>query len=156
LHDTRIEKRREDYPADERLEQGDAANPGAERVDEAVLGCGEAGRSGTAALPEFQHPPYATCTQCVATDLRFEPVRGTGTIYAYTIMYHTGDKRFASAVPYASIIVELDDAPGALLAGNLLEAEYSEAKVGRRVEVVFEKLNDDITLPHFILARTTS
>jgi uncharacterized OB-fold protein len=97
----------------------------------------------------FQHPPYATCTQCVATDLKFEPVRGVGTIYAYTIMYHTGDKRFASAVPYASIIVELDDAPGALLAGNLLEAEYSEAKVGRRVEVVFEKLNDDITLPQW-------
>jgi Rubredoxin-like zinc ribbon domain (DUF35_N) len=43
----------------------------------------------------FQHPPYATCTQCVATDLKFEPVRGVGTIYAYTIMYHTGDKRFA-------------------------------------------------------------
>ena len=67
----------------------------------------------------FQHPPYATCTQCVSTDLKFEPVRGQGAIYAYTIMYHTGDKRFASAVPYASIIVELDDAPGALMAGNL-------------------------------------
>src|SRR3984893_6345047 len=69
----------------------------------------------------FQHPAYATCTQCVSTDLKFEPVRGEGAIYAYTIMYHTGDKRFSSAVPYASIIVELDDAPGALLAGNLLE-----------------------------------
>jgi uncharacterized OB-fold protein len=102
----------------------------------------------------FQHPPYATCTQCVATDLRFEAVRGVGAIYAYTIMYHTGDKRFAAAVPYASIIVELDDAPGALMAGNLLEAEYTEAKVGRRVEVIFEKLNDDITLPQFRLART--
>jgi uncharacterized protein len=101
----------------------------------------------------FQHPPYATCTQCVATDLRFEAVRGLGTIYAYTIMYHTGDKRFAAAVPYASIIVELDDAPGALMAGNLLEAEYTEAKVGRRVEIIFEKLNDDITLPQFRLAR---
>src|SRR5438445_181985 len=103
----------------------------------------------------FQHPPYAPCTQCVATDLRFEAVRGVGTIYAYTIMYHTGDKRFASVVPYASIIVELDDAPGALLAGNLLEAEYTEAKVGRRVEVVFEKLSDDLSLPQFRLMRTT-
>ena len=102
----------------------------------------------------FQHPPYATCTQCVSTDLKFEQVRGQGAIYAYTIMYHTGDKRFAPAVPYASIIVELDDAPGALMAGNLLGAEYTEAKVGRRVEVVFEKLNDDITLPQFRLART--
>jgi hypothetical protein len=71
-------------------------------------------------------------------------------------MYHTGDKRFASAVPYASIIVELDDAPGALMAGNLLEVEYSEAKVSRRVEVVFEKLNEDITLPQFRLMRTKS
>ena len=88
---------------------------------------------------------------CIATDLKFEPVRGDGAIYAYTIMYHTGDKRFAAAVPYASIIVELDDAPGALMAGNLLEAPYTEAKVGRRVEVIFEKLNDDITLPQFRL-----
>ena len=104
----------------------------------------------------FQHPPYPTCTQCVATDLKFEPVRGLGTINAYTIMYHPGDKRFASAVPYASIIVELDDAPGALLAGNLLGAPYTEAKVGRRVEIVFEKLNDDITLPQFRLAHPPS
>jgi hypothetical protein len=100
----------------------------------------------------FQHPPYATCVQCMGIDLKFEPVRSGGAIYAYTIMYHTGDKRFASVVPYASIVVELDDAPGALLAGNLLEADYTEAKVGRRVEIIFEKLNDDITLPQFRLA----
>ena len=100
----------------------------------------------------FQHPPYATCLKCMGIDLAFEAVRGTGTIYAYTIMYHTGDKRFAPVVPYAIIIVELDDAPGALLASNLMGAPYTEAKVGRRVEVIFEKLNDDITLPQFKLA----
>ena len=100
----------------------------------------------------FQHPPYATFVQCISTDLKFEPVEGEGHIYAYTIMYHTGDKRFASAVPYASIVVELDAAPGALMAGNLLGVPYTEAKVGRRVKVVFEKLNDDITLPQFMLA----
>jgi uncharacterized OB-fold protein len=98
---------------------------------------------------QFQHPPYATCVNCVSTDLAFEPVSGKGSIYAYTIMYHTGDKRFAPAVPYASIIVELDDAPGALLAGNLLDAEYTEAKVGKRVEVTFQRLNDDFTLPQW-------
>jgi hypothetical protein len=30
---------------------------------------------------------------------------------------------------------------------------YTEAKVGRRVEVVFQRLNDDFTLPQFRLAR---
>ena len=53
----------------------------------------------------FQHPPYPTCVNCMAIDLKFEPVRGEGAIYAYTIMYHTGDKRFAAAVPYAAIAV---------------------------------------------------
>ena len=118
----------------------------------------EAARNGVLALQRcqscgrFQHPPYPTCVNCIGIDLRFEPVAGRGSIYAYTIMYHTGDRRFAPAVPYASIIVELDDAPGALMAGNLLGAEYTEAKVGRRVEVVFQPLNDDITLPQFRLA----
>ena len=100
----------------------------------------------------FQHPPYPTCLNCMSIDLKFEPVGGSGTIYAYTYMYHTGDKRFASDVPYASIVVELDDAPGALMAANLLGVPHTEAKVGRRVEVVFEPLNDEITLPQFKLA----
>ena len=100
----------------------------------------------------FQHPPYPTCLNCMSINLKFEPVGGSGTIYAYTFMHHTGDKRFASAVPYASIVVELDEAPGALMAGNLLGVPHTEAKVGRRVEVVFESLNDDITLPQLKLA----
>ena len=105
------------------------------------------------ACKHIQHPPYATCVNCMSVDLKFEPVEGKGTIYAYTIMYHTGDKRFVSAVPYASIIVELDAAPGALMAGNLLDAPYTEAKVGRRVELTFQKLNGDFTLPQFRLAQ---
>jgi uncharacterized OB-fold protein len=122
----------------------------------------EAARRGELALQRcqqcghFQHPPYATCVNCIATDLAFETVAGRGAIYAYTIMYHTGDKRFAPAVPYASIIVELDDAPGAFLAGNLLDAPYTAAKVGRRVEVVFQPLSDTITLPQFRLAADTA
>src|SRR4026208_1616256 len=95
----------------------------------------------------FQHPPYATCVSCMATDLAFEPVSGQAAIYAYTIMYHAGDKRFASAIPYASIIVELDDAPGALLAANLLEAPYTEAKVGRRGAGGFERREGDVKRP---------
>ena len=105
------------------------------------------------ACGHFQHPPYATCVHCMSIDLTFAPVHGTGTIYAYSIMYHAGDQRFAPAIPYASIIVELDEAPGALLAGNLLDAPSTEAKVGRRVEVVFQQLNEDLTLPQFRLAK---
>ncbi len=100
----------------------------------------------------WQHPPYPTCTNCVSTDLKFEPVQGKGSIYSYSLMFHAGDQRFAAAVPYACIIVEMDQAKGALIAGNLLGVPYTAVKLGRRVEVTFEKLNDDITLPQFKLA----
>lgn len=67
-------------------------------------------------------------------------------------MYHGSDGRFAAAIPYATIIVELDDTPGVLMAGNLLGVPCTEAHVGRRVQVVFERVNEDITLPQFQLA----
>ena len=78
----------------------------------------EAARQGVLALQHcqacghFQHPPYATCVNCMSIDLKFAPVQGKGTIYSYSIMYHAGDQRFAAAIPYASIIVELDEAQG--------------------------------------------
>jgi len=100
----------------------------------------------------WQHPPAPTCTNCVGIDLKFEPVEGKGAIYSYTIGFHGGDQRFAPAIPYASVVVELDGAQGVLIAGNLLGVPASEARVGRRVEVVFEPLTDEITLPQFRLA----
>ena len=119
----------------------------------------EAAKRGEVALQRcqacghFQHPPHANCSNCMSTNLAFEPVRGQGSIYSYSVQFHGGDQRFAQVVPYAVVIVELDDAPGALMAGNLLDVPWQEAKVGRRVEVVFEKLNDDFELPQFKLAK---
>ena len=100
----------------------------------------------------WQHPPAPTCTNCVSIDLKFEPVEGKGAIYSYTIGHHGGDRRFAPAIPYASIVVELDGAKGVLMAGNLLGVPSTEAHVGRRVQIVFEPLTDEITLPQFKLA----
>lgn len=92
----------------------------------------------------------------MSPDIKFEPVSGKGTIYALSIMFHTGDKRFAPVLPYACIVVELDEAEGAFIVGNLLDVPYTEAKIGHRVEVVFEKLNDDITLPQWRLAKESA
>jgi hypothetical protein len=93
----------------------------------------------------FQHPPYPTCVNCMSIDLKFEPVRGEGAIYAYTIMYHTGDKRFAAAVPYAASSWA-DTRPGAT-AGNCWRRPTRKRRWGG--VVVFEPLNDGASLPQF-------
>ena len=100
---------------------------------------------------KFQHPPQANCSSCMSTDLEFEEVGGKGTIYSYTIMYHSADERFAAAIPYANVVVQLDDAPEVYLVTNLVNAEYTDAKVGKRVELVFEPLGDGVALPQFQL-----
>src|ERR1700722_17003692 len=55
----------------------------------------------------FQHPPCAACGRCRGSDLKVERVQGGGAIFAHTILYHPGDKRFASGGPDATIGVEL-------------------------------------------------
>ena len=118
----------------------------------------EAAKQGVLALQRCQkcerynHPPQLTCPHCMARDLKFEPVSHKGTIYSYTIK-HQADKRFDPVLPYACVVVEIDGTGGAALVGNLLGVPYAEAKIGNRVEVVFEKINDDITLPQFQLAK---
>src|SRR5215469_14823281 len=58
----RAPTRREDNPADERVEQGDPADSRSERMDEAILGGGKAWRAGIAALPELRaFPAPALC-----------------------------------------------------------------------------------------------
>jgi hypothetical protein len=90
----------------------------------------------------------------MAIDLAFEPVSGKGAIYAYTIMYHAGDKRFACGRPYASdhrrARRRARRAAGRESAGGAVH----RGEGGPAVEVVFEQLNDDITLPQFRLAPT--
>jgi len=75
-------------------------------------------------------------------DLKFEPISGKGAIYAYTIMYHAGDKRFAAAIPMRASSWSSTTRPGPCWPAICWAGPYTEAKVGRRVEVIFEPLND--------------
>jgi uncharacterized OB-fold protein len=59
-------------------------------------------------------------------------------------VYHPA---FAAEVPYAVIVVRLEEGPKVV--SNLVGVKPHEIKCGMPVEVVFEKLNDQVTLPKF-------
>ena len=50
-------------------------------------------------------------------------------------------------VPYAVVQVKLEEGPR--MFGNLLNVDPKDIKVGMQVEVAFEKVNDDVTLPQW-------
>jgi len=115
----------------------------------------DAARDGVLALQRcsgcarFHHPPLAYCPECHSNSFAFTPVSGRGTVYTYTIMRQARVVGFEDMVPYACLAVEIDEQPGVLVVGNLVEADPESARVGMRVEVRFEPLGEGMQLPQF-------
>jgi uncharacterized OB-fold protein len=99
----------------------------------------------------FNHPPFVECTNCRSSDLGYEAVSGRGAIHQRAIVETPLAIPFDD-LPYACLLVELDEQKHLLVAGNLVNASPYEARVGRKVEVVFETQPDGFVLPQFQLA----
>jgi uncharacterized protein len=99
----------------------------------------------------YVHPHFPECTTCHSLDFSFEPVSGRGTIFERVVVESPVVVGFAGDLPYACLLVELDDQAGLLVAGNLVDADAYEAVIGRPVEVVFRADPDGFVLPQFVL-----
>lgn len=110
--------------------------------------------------------PYYSCENCDAVFGRpaeFCPScggavqrlwsSGAGTVYSYTTQMRAGNPWFADAVPYAIALV--DFAEGFRSMADLTRRDGgTDFEIGQRVTVEFEDVTDDITLPHFVVARS--
>jgi uncharacterized OB-fold protein len=92
------------------------------------------------------HPPGPVCPQCHSTDVEPAPVSGLGTIYSYTVNHQRWHPELE--VPYAIVVVDLDEQPGLRLTTNLRGCPVDEVRIGMRVRVCFEAYGE-IHLPQF-------
>ncbi len=94
--------------------------------------------------------PRNVCPYTGSRDLQWRPISGRGVIHAFTINYIGRNPGGGfSDVPYAVVLVELEE--GARMMGNLVDVEPNPAKikVGQPVELVYDDVTDEITLPRF-------
>lgn len=91
-------------------------------------------------------PPRPFCPECSSRNVAVEAASGKATLHSYVI-HHREMPGFPS--PYAIAVVELDEGPRMMT--NIVECEQTpEALVlDMPLEVTFEKLDDDISLPLF-------
>jgi len=96
--------------------------------------------------------PRGLCPTCWSSELAWEPVSGQGTIHAMAIVHANRAPGFAEEVPYIVVLVEL--AEGVRLMSNLIDAapDPEQVKIGMPVQLVYEDVTDEITLPKFRLA----
>ncbi len=98
-------------------------------------------------------PPRPFCPQCAAQDVRVIRASGRATLYSYVI-HHRQVPGFVP--PYSIAVVQLEEGPRMM--SNVVEVEQTpEAlQLDMSLEVVFERLNDEISLPLFRPARSAA
>lgn len=85
-----------------------------------------------------QHPPEEICHSCGSLTLGAETLAPTGIVYSYTIAHYAVNRALADSIPYAVVLVSLDDAPDLRVVGNMPGVPIAEITIGLAVEAIWE------------------
>ena len=94
---------------------------------------------GTRQLPEW------ICHHCHSFDREWAEVSSRGSIYSWERVWYASFPTLSDSLPYLVVLIELDDAPGVRMVGNLLGDPTQEVRIGAPVEAAFEH-HPDFTL----------
>lgn len=97
----------------------------------------------------YIHFPRPVCRFCLSTDLVPEAVSGRATVVTYAVAVQPFHPYYADKVPYVIGTVELAEQPGLMMFTRFTGCTEDDMKIGMAVEVAFEDVADDLTLPLF-------
>ena len=91
--------------------------------------------------------PRAVCPKCLSADTAWVRASGKGTVYSFTVTHQNQAPGFREELPYVLAIVEL--AEGVRMMTNVVGCPPDMVRIGMPVEVVFDDVTPDVTLPKF-------
>ena len=98
---------------------------------------------------KFQHFPRPVSIYTGRRKLEWREVSGNGTIYACTVLRVPGPG-LEGRLPLCIANVDLDE--GVRIIANVLGCQPGDMKIGARVKLAWDKLNDGAPYPAFALA----
>ena len=96
---------------------------------------------------EIRFPPGPMCPVCHSMRDEWVAMQGTGTIYSWVIVYPPVLPSFAADAPYSVVLVQLDDHSTLRLVGQVVDVANDELAAGIPLEVIFDDVTPEITLP---------
>jgi uncharacterized OB-fold protein/acyl dehydratase len=93
----------------------------------------------------LRHPPRPSCGACGSLEWDTVLSSGGGSVYSYVVHHHPPVPGFAP--PFVVVLVELEE--GVRVVSNLVGVEPAAVEIGQPVEVAFEAIDDELTLPVF-------
>jgi uncharacterized OB-fold protein len=93
----------------------------------------------------IDHPPYMFCTSCHADEHEWVEASGKATLAAYAINMFGVPFPFWADLPYVVAMIDLPEGPRMI--SNIVECNHDKLENGMELEVVFDYVTDEITLP---------
>ncbi|MGD0855681.1 MAG: Zn-ribbon domain-containing OB-fold protein [Dehalococcoidia bacterium] len=91
--------------------------------------------------------PKIVCMNCMGRNLEWKESKGKGHIHCFTVTYDAAPMEFMSSVPFAIGIINLDE--GFSMLSNIVDCDYEKLKSEMPVEIVFDPVTAEVTLPKF-------
>jgi uncharacterized OB-fold protein len=87
------------------------------------------------------------CAVCNKPDMAWMKSGGKGEVFTFCVYQQAFHPAWKDDIPYNVAYVKLNEGP--LLMTNIVGCENKDIYIGMPVEVVFEDINEEITLPKF-------
>ena len=92
-------------------------------------------------------PPGPVCPYCFSDRMTWKQATGKGRISTWTVVHKAWFPAFSNDIPYNVVQVELDEGPR--LTSSLVDLSGRTPEIGQRVEVVYDDVDDALTLHRF-------
>jgi uncharacterized OB-fold protein len=106
--------------------------------------CGSCGR--------VHYYPRPMCPHCWSDDVELVTASGRGTLYTWSTVYVNDLPPFNTRLPYVAAQVDLEE--GVRVTTIITDAEPQDLRIGMELQVGFEAISDDVTIPVFSPARS--
>lgn len=97
----------------------------------------------------FRYPISIVCPRCLAAQFEWTPVSGRGTVFSYIVFHQAYHPAFKPDLPYNVALVQLEEGPR--MYSNVVGTPNDQVRIGDAVEVVFDAVTPEITIPRFRL-----
>jgi len=87
------------------------------------------------------------CAACGSWQWEWAASSGRGTVFTWTTVARALHPAFQGDTPYAAVVVEMDE--GVRLLSQVTDCAPDQLRIGMPVEVVFEEVTPEVTLPKF-------
>jgi uncharacterized protein len=94
---------------------------------------------------KFIFYPRIICPHCYSENTSWKETSGQGKIESYTVI-HRAMPPFKDEAPYVLGIIQLNE--GVKMLSRVIN-ERDEVAIGKNVSVVYQKIEEDLTLPYF-------